>query len=384
MLYVKSRYPRVVIVQKSLRQYRVRFYELLRQRLEAVGVELVLIHGEPENREATKGDAAELDWAIKIHDRTFKVGSRAVYWQPCLRQLQGADLVIVEQASKLLLNYVLFLKHLAGWKKLAFWGHGKNLQLHRASRAGEVVKGFMSRRVHWWFAYNDLSADIVHSLGYPQDRITSIQNAIDTGQLVRAREQLANRDIERVRQQLGLRGSNACIFTGGMYRDKRLDYLLEACSIIRAHVPDFEMIFLGAGPEYPRIVQASQQNSWIHAVGPKFDADKVPYFALSKLFLLPGLVGLAVLDAFALEVPLVTTNVSFHSPEIDYLKNGMNGWIVDDTTDPNTYASAVINLLQNDPLRSRLVEGCRSSRTTYSIEVMVERFASGIEAALAH
>jgi hypothetical protein len=46
----------------------------------------------------------------------------------------------------------------------------------------------------------------------------------------------------------------------------------------------------------------------------------VPYFILSKLVLMPGLVGLAVLDASALEVPLVTTAVPYHTPELTTLK----------------------------------------------------------------
>ena len=41
--------------------------------------------------------------------------------------------------------------------------------------------------------------------------------------------------------------------------------------------------------------------------------------------LLPGAVGLGVLDSFAFDVPLVTVDLPYHGPEIDYVRDGENG-----------------------------------------------------------
>ena len=378
----KCPHHKVVIIQRSLRQYRLRFFELLKARLDETGIELLLIYGEPDEIEATSGDAVDLDWGLKIDNVYFKMGSRTVCWQPCLKYLHNADLVIVEQASKLLLNYVLFFLHLIKRRKLAFWGHGKNLKLHRASNLGEGIKRFMSRRVHWWFAYNDMSAKIVQDLGYPLDRITSVQNTIDVDQLSEMRYQVTHEQIEGIRQQFDLRGDNVGIFIGAMYKEKRLKFLLEACSEIRSKVPDFEIIFIGEGPEYPEIERASQMHSWVHAVGPKFNDDKVPFFFFSKVLLLPGLIGLAVLDSFAFEVPIVTIDVPFHSPEIDYLQNGYNGLMLEKDSNQTAYADAVVELLTNKSAHQKLVKGCRESKDLYTIESMVERFSKGIEKGL--
>ena len=51
----------------------------------------------------------------------------------------------------------------------------------------------MSRRPHLWFAYNDLSADGGHRVS--GDRITNIQNAIDTRRLVAARDAVPPRSF---------------------------------------------------------------------------------------------------------------------------------------------------------------------------------------------
>lgn len=373
---------KVVIVQRVLSHYRRPFYELLRERLAGDDIELVLIHGYPSAGEALKGDDVEIEWAHQVKDRCIKIGPYELYWQPCLNHIRGADLVIVEQASKLILNYALFICQAIGLKKVCFWGHGKNFQKHNASVIGEGAKRFMSRHVHWWFAYNNLSAGIVRSLGYPEDRITSVQNAIDTRRLVAAKRTITQQKTDHIRSELGIKGDNICLYAGGMYPEKRLDFLLEACKQIKDTVPDFEMIFIGAGPEDKKVKESAKKHGWIHYVGPKFDEEKVPYFMVSKLFLMPGLVGLSILDAFALEVPMITTDIPYHSPEIDYLAEGVNGVIIREMTDPSLYAAAVSCLLKDDEARQKLVAGCRAAAGKYTIEEMVARFAAGVLNAL--
>ncbi len=372
----------IVIIELYLRHYRKPFFELLRKKLSLSNVELVLIHGFPLKSEAKKKDEVEIAWARQIQNKCIKIDSRELYWQPCLKLLRRTDLLIVDQASKLLLNYVLFISQIFGIKKLCFWGHGKNFQEHNASCIGERVKRFMSRNVHWWFAYNDLSAGIIRSLGYPEDKITSVQNSIDTRHLIETHQNISQLQLKEVKRKLGIKGDNVCLYAGGMYPEKRLDFLINACMHIKNAVPDFEMIFIGAGPDDTKVKDATVKKDWIHYMGPKFDEEKVPYFMLAKLFLMPGLVGLPVVDAFALETPLITTKIPYHSPEIDYLVDGFNGMIVHETDDPSVYAAMVSCLLKNNEAREKLIAGCRIAREKYTIEKMVKRFAQGVIRAL--
>jgi len=373
---------KVVIIEMSLKHYRKPFFELLRERLAQDNIELVLIYGFPNKREAEKKDFVKIEWAHCIKNLYLKIGLRDLCWQPCLKLLRESDLVIVDQGSRLLINYVLFSGHIFRFSKLCFWGHGKNFQGHNASVIGECLKRFMSRHVHWWFAYNDLSAKVVASLGYPASRITSVQNAIDTRRLVAAKQMVAQQKLDHIRHELGIKGDNICLYTGGMYPEKRFDFLLEACEKIKNTVQDFEMIFIGGGPEDSKVKEAAEKHKWVHYVGPRFDEEKVSYFMLSRLFLMPASVGLSILDAFALGTPLITTNNSGHGPEIDYLIDGVNGVIVRESNDPSVYAAQVSSLLKDDKAREKLIVGCRAARGKYTIEKMVERFADGVVKAL--
>lgn len=378
-----SHRPRVVIFYKSIAHYRRRFYDMLRERLSEDGIELEVIYGEPLSYERARRDRIDLVWAHKSHLRSIVVAGHEVIWQPGLTRLRHGDLVIVEQASKLLLNYLVFGLQRLGLVRMAFWGHGRTTRAHELTALGERAKAFMSRRAWWWFAYNERSASFVRELGYPDDRITRVQNSIDTAALAAAAARVDAERLAALRAELGLQGNNVCIFVGAMYADKRLPFLLDACELIRRDVPDFEIVFVGDGPESAVVREAAGHTPWLNYVGARFGGDVVPYFLLAKLALMPGLVGLGVLDSFVLGVPMITTDVRYHSPEIEYLRDGVNGLVVAGDPSPRAYANAVVSALGDEALLARLREGCRDGRDLYTIENMVENFAAGVRAALA-
>jgi glycosyltransferase involved in cell wall biosynthesis len=380
---LRSCRPVVSLVFKSLYQYRTSFCEHLRNQLDSKGIALRVIHGQPGREDAPKLDSVELPWAQRIRNTVIPVGKRELFWQPALPLLRGSDLVVVEVASKLLLNYVLMAQQVLGNRRLAFLGHGFNARERPGTRGGEFLKAAMSRRVHWWFAYNDVSLAAVARLGFPRERITNIQNAIDTRALVRFREAVTPAQVEALRHTLGIQGRNVGLFLGGMYPDKLLPFLLAACQQIRREIPDFEVVFLGAGPSADVVRTASAEFSWVHYVTPKFDRDKVPYCLLAKVLLMPGAVGLSVLDAFALQLPLITIADRYHGPEFSYLEPEVNGLILPaSTTAPEAYAAEVAALLRDEERLARLRQGCARASQVYTVEEMSRRFADGLALAL--
>jgi glycosyltransferase involved in cell wall biosynthesis len=369
---------KVVIVQKTLVQYRIEFFEGLRAALQREGVALTLIYGKMTNEDGLKKDEVDLPWSKFVANQTIKLGPLQLLWQPCLNELRGQDLIIVESANKLLLNYwLMFSRHFSRFK-LAFWGHGRNLQDNPHSLANRF-KTYFVKRCDWWFAYTAGVKQYLIDIAYPSGQITAVQNAIDTRALREAYAQLSAAETEALRAELGINSEQVGIYCGGMYPEKRIDFLLECSQRIKAQVPDFHLIFIGSGVDAPLVAAAAAQYDWIHYLGPKFGRDRVKYFKISALFLMPGLVGLGILDAFALETPIVTTTYPFHSPEIEYLENDQNGLMVDNTVE--AYADAVSGLLRSGAYRNML-EHCRQSSTRYSIEQMIDNYKNGILQAL--
>lgn len=375
--------PVVALVTPWIPQYRTGLYTLMRDQLAAEGVVLRLVQGNPYGAAAAKEDCITLPWAHVRDHRVLHVAGRPVTWQPVLDLTRDADLVIHDQQVARLVNYVFLAQQALGRTRFAFFGHGRNMQQGTASRLGETVKRLVSTRVHWWFPYNELSARVVEELGYPRERITPVMNAIDTRQLRADVEATTDDDLDELRAEHGIGDGPIGIYVGAMYAEKRLDLLVEAAEELRRRVPDFEMVFVGTGPDVGIVEAAAAEHAWVHALGPRFGADKARLLVLADVLLMPGAVGLVVLDAFVAGIPMATIANTEHGPEIDYLEHGVNGLHLPAETTAEAYAAAVAELLVDDERRRALVANGAGAADEYTIENMADRWARGILDALA-
>jgi L-malate glycosyltransferase len=371
---------RIAIVQRVLPHYRVPFFVRLQTALEENGISLALIYGQERFGTVPRTVPFEAPWATQVRNRYWHAGGREVCWQSCVGHLEGMDMVVIEQANRLLVNHFLQLRRIFGGPRLAFWGHGANLQAASRSSFSEWVKARLLTKVDWWFAYTELSAKLVSSAGFHAERITTVQNTIDTDELRNAILSVTDVQVARMKEQLGIRSEKVALFCGGMYPDKKLGFLIDACELISRQLPEFEIIFIGNGPDQHEVEEACARNSWMHFLGPVFGPDRGIYFSMSSVILMPGLVGLAVVDSFVAGVPLFTTDIPIHSPEIAYLRDGVNGAISKHAVED--YASLVVHYLTSPDEMARLRQGSRESASVLTLENMVQNFVRGVARSL--
>lgn len=367
--------PKVFIAPGFVPHYRDPFYRLLTDHCTKADIQLTIAASTsvPSNFLPAKFN----DF---VNAPMASVGPFA--WQDIPSLSRDCDLVIAQQEAKYLANYCLQLRRLVSPQKFAFWGHGKNFQSTTSGLFAEYMKRHTALHCDWWFAYNQTSADIVAEFGYPLERITSVMNAIDTGHLTRLKDSLKIGDLASLRAVLGIRGENVAVFTGGLYEQKRLRFLADACAMVRKRIPDFELIVIGSGPEASFLAKLASRNPWLHFVGSKTDEEKVPYWAIAKALLMPGLVGLVVLDSFALGVPIITTDYPNHSPEFEYLRNGENGIVCSPWPSLQNYADCVISFFSSPDLQKTLADKALASAKNHTIEAMARNFFEGITMAL--
>ncbi|MCU0389772.1 MAG: glycosyltransferase family 4 protein [Thermoflexibacter sp.] len=366
---------KVVILYRFLPHYRVEFYNKLRATLLTEGIELHLIYGKSKNKQALKQNEVDLPWAKYVPHSVFDLFGINFIWQPYLKHIKNADLVIVEQANRLLFNYILMFYKPFRKFKLAFWGHGRNRQLEEQSFPNQFKRKFI-KACDWWFSYTEGVKKYVIESGFDENRITVVQNAIDTINLSKHYDIIPETETEALRKKLNITTNHVCLFCGAIYKEKRIDFLLKACDKIKEQIPDFVMIVLGSGEDMTLIKDAQKSRPWLHFEGNKFGLERLPYFKISSLVLMPGLVGLVILDCLATKTPLVTTKYPFHSPEVEYLINGENGIIT--ANNLNDYVSAIVETIKDEEKLAHLIEGCVKDRTTYNIDNMVINFKKGI------
>jgi len=367
---------KVTIIQRILPHYRIPFFEALHRELAHAGIELQLIYGQEYPGTVPRSELLEYSWTIRIQNRYLNTPLGQLIWQACSSHLQDSDLIVFEQANSLLLNHWLMINRGRCKYRLAFWGHGRNFQARSGHSLRESLKKWFINQVDWWFAYTESSAKTVREFGFFPGRITVVQNAIDTTELKSALTGVTQADLSRLRAHLGLPNNHVALYCGGMYPGKQLEFLLAACKAIRQRISDFHVILIGNGPEQGTVERAAQEYDWIHYVGPKFGQDRAVYFKASQALLMPGLVGLAIVDSFVAGTPIFTTDITSHSPEISYLEHGVNGMITPFSA--SHYANAVAEFFESDGLQKRLREGCQRGARVYTLEHFVERFASGI------
>lgn len=376
-----SKQTRVSIVWASIPLYRVQFYEQLRETLASKGVHLDLYYGWPEKSRMMRGDSTSLPWAHEITNRRVEIRGTMLIWQPVLRKLRGSDLVILEQGNKFLSNVAVLLwgRFLRG-PKTALWGHGFT-QWNRSAWK-DRYKSWQNRQVSWWFAYTEGSADLVAQTGFPRDRITVVQNAIDTRELVEERQRWTPEALAEFRRDRGIGDGPVALYMTGIDQKKRPEFVIAAAERMREKEPTFELLVLGAGPAQHVIEEAAARHSWIHYPGAIFGPDRVPWVAQCQLMLHPGTVGLVVVDTFALSIPLLLCPDQPHPPEVEYLEDGVNAVYAAAGATVDEFADTALSLLRDPETLARLRAGCEASAAMYTVEQMVQNYADGILTAL--
>lgn len=371
----------VVIFQRRLTTYRVPLFEALRALLAEADVELKVIYGPPGPGESARQDTGCLPWGVEVPVRYMKIGRNRLVWHNLLWQsMLSADLVILAQENALLANYPILLSRRLRKRPVAFWGHGANFQ-GVAESLRERFKGWMSRQVDWWFAYTALSAERVANLGFPPQRITNLNNAVQTGESVRWRNEITAEEKLALRDYLGLSGSNAGVFLGSLAEEKRLDFLFAAADKIRGKVKNFELVLIGDGPLREMVRAEVDRRPWARWVGAQHGRAKILYLSMGKMMLNPGMVGLGILDSFVMGQPTITTDCGLHSPEIAYLESGRNGLMTENQVE--SYAIAASELFKDEDHRQLMAMACLEDVSKYTLENMAEALAQGILKAVA-
>jgi glycosyltransferase involved in cell wall biosynthesis len=368
---------KVAIVHPWLPQYRVPFFEQLVADGLSLGIEIHIFHGEPPPEWSLRGDANRHDSFTQLPTTFFPPRGRSFSLKRLhLLNSRGPwDLVILEQAVRNLETYRLLLSR----TPLAFWGHGKTYT-KRVSRQQEMLKQWITRRGQWFFAYTRGGELAVASAGFPAEKITVLQNTIDSNQLIGDIAEVKESDLDAFRKRYDLAGPTA-LFMGGLDGSKRLGFLLSSMERVSRALPAFRLLVAGDGSERPIIEEAARKNPQVTYLGRLTGREKALVMAASDVLVMPGRVGLLAVDSFAAGLPIITTRWPWHAPEFEYLKDELNAVITND--DEKDFADGLLAVFTEDGKLDRLREACRDSSSAYTVEEMSRRFIQGIQSALA-
>ncbi len=373
----------VVFVFRNILHYREEFFVGLRHYLADRGIKLRIIASRPDHPSQGRPDAIWLDWAEPLVTKQIGRRDSALLWQQVYRSTADADLIILEQASRLLVNPVLsFRSSFLSGPRTALWGHGQNPPRGARGQLAEWLKPQFNRGVHWWFAYTQMVRQRLIEQGFPPERITVFQNAYDSRQLSRDLALAKSIPLDERRRRFGAGPGMIAVCISSIYDWKRIDFLIDSVPYIRRRLPDFELIIAGGGPLRSEIVAQAGQVEGVTVLDPITGYDKAELGSIADLTLLGGAVGLSVLDGFIFGTPVIALESDFHGPEIDYLTEADAGVLAPGSSTPEEFAELVVEVMTSEK-RAAFTQNSIRAASVYTVETMVERFGSGIVAALA-
>lgn len=165
--------------------------------------------------------------------------------------------------------------------------------------------------------------------------------------------------------------SKTILFIGRLIKSKQIHELFTYFDELTQHVDSLKLEIIGDGPmafEVENAVKKNQDIIWHKSL---VDEEKIaPIMTRSSLVFVPGHSGLSINHAFVYGRPYVTLEADKHGPEISYLIDGQNGFILGDNFQTNI--EKLTGLLMD---REKLNYFCQNAYTKGN-EVSVEKWVA--------
>jgi glycosyltransferase involved in cell wall biosynthesis len=186
---------------------------------------------------------------------------------------------------------------------------------------------------------------------------------------------------EEIKREFGIPFQKVVLFVGRMRDVKKVEHLVEAFNSIDE--PGVGCVIVGDSMNYDLPSMMRRKN--IMYLGEIFDPKNERMsrlFKASDVFCIPGDVGLGLNEAFHWGLPVVTED-GLQPPEIHYLTQGRNGFVVPEN-DIGALREKLLLLLRDDALRAEFSRAAREDiARDASIENMFSGFSSCVRAMMA-
>jgi glycosyltransferase involved in cell wall biosynthesis len=214
-----------------------------------------------------------------------------------------------------------------------------------------------------YLSYTEASTTNILNGGYDKTRITTLNNAVEA---LATPEQLMA--AQRIPFQL--------LFVASLVEDKEPLTAVRIVDQLRLLVPGATLHIVGDGPLRNKCEQAAGSRAWVHYHGAQRGQGLRELALTSDIAIIPGRVGLAVLEMASVGLPVVTLSSALHGTEIVYLKDRVNGLFLDGDID--VAAKALKALLICRPTLECMRNEALSTASKYTVRNMAVNFANGV------
>lgn len=278
-----------------------------------------------------KDDIKEMDISLLKRVRRYHTfgNPKVLYWTcslvPLLFKKEYNTFFIISESRSI--TYLLFLCLASIFypkKRIYSWGHGlygKETNIERR------IKVYQALRTTGLFVYGQHSKELLTKCGIPSGKIYVIKNSLDYSLHLSIREKMNSTSIysDHFNNQY-----KTIIFIGRLTKEKRLDMLVDAVSILRGRGFCSNLVIVGDGEQKPFLQQLVEEKGLNKAVwfyGPSYDEHiNAELIYNAELCVSPGNVGLTAIHSMMFGTPVITHNcLSRQMPEFECIKPKYTG-----------------------------------------------------------
>lgn len=342
---------KVLLISNKVFHYRVSNYNYFTRRFREEGWEFVV-----RANELQKNNPFPIDFDFREMPFRFREYAREI-------ERLRPDVVILFLHLKDLVIWPL-----VHWLKVkgisvVYWNKGINLELRNPGL----------RNLPFYYIHSLCDGIILYSANEIADikiknreKISVANNTVNFAAFPEIPE-----SKEDIKSECGIPFRKTVLFVGRMRSVKKVEHLIEVFN--RIDDPDFGCVIVGDRMGYDLEALIARDN--VRYLGEIHDPRNVrisKLFKMADIFVIPGDVGLGLNQAFFWGLPVVTED-GLQPPEIHYLKDGRNGFIVPEN-DVDALREKVLLLLREDNLRA---EFSRHAYEDIRSEASIERMFLG-------
>lgn len=195
---------------------------------------------------------------------------------------------------------------------------------------------------------------LISELGAPPERVQVIYNGVS--EVYRPLPRNAG-----LAARWGVEDQRVLLYLGSLKARKNLSVLLRALRLVLQERDDVRLLLVGRGESEKTLRQQTLElglEEAVHFVGFVPEAEKVAWYNLADIFMLPSRLegfGLVAAEAMACGRPVVASRAGA-LPEV--VADGETGMLCD-PDDPADFAQAILRLLENPPLAEAMGQAGR-------------------------
>ena len=336
---------KILLVSNEVFHYRIKIYNRFHDTFERDGYEFIVL--------ADKYHKVDYDIRFEKHELVFSVKG----YLNKIDEIEPQYVILFLHLKDMVMLPIINHCHKKGIPVI-YWNHGINL-MTPDNKIKNAIFHYIHSKCDALITY---TPDMVkYFTPRCREKLFIAYNTLDFSDI----DKDAVPSRQETRAEYGIKQGKVILYVSRMLPYKRADLLMEQF----ADIENIAVVLVGPGftPEQQAFCDAHDN---LYYLGEKYGAEVNAIFKMADVFSTPGHIGLSMNEALFWGLPVILLN-GLHSPEIYYMKSGVNGYLAKDEDDFKCY---MLGLLADD---ERLKEMSDAALEEYNKEVSIERMYQG-------